>query len=309
MSTDNFLPDEATFAALGNLPDDEPVIMLNLLEFPGDGGAMYAKYGPYVLPQLQKRGAPDPLQRRRPRRRSQGRDTGTGSPSSYYPSRAAFLDMMADPDYQAGLKYRTAGLTRTVLYAFTQGRRPAAPPLDLVPTSGGDEIFVLNLLRFKPDGGREEYQKYGRVVGPMIRERGGNPALILNAQLPLVSEETWEDLYLVRYPSLDALRGMVATEDLAESQRGPAARPRPDLGVPYPLAPLNDGPGLRGPDVFHERLRFSDDQLPVNLADHLPRAAESLRHHDVVAGIRFAHGPCPRSVRMSLPASTWTYSS
>ncbi len=34
MSTDNFLPDEATLAALGNLPDDEPVIMLNLLEFP-----------------------------------------------------------------------------------------------------------------------------------------------------------------------------------------------------------------------------------------------------------------------------------
>lgn len=211
MSTDNFLPDEATFAALGNLPDDEPVIMLNLLEFPGDGGAMYAKYGPFVLPQLQKRGARI-LYNGAALADAPGAGHWDRVALAYYPSRAAFLDMMADPDYQAGLKYRTAGLTRTVLYAFTQGRQPAAPPLDLVPTSGGDEIFVLNLLRFKPDGGREEYQKYGRVVAPMIRERGGNPALILNAQLPLVSEETWEDLYLVRYPSLDALRGMVATE-------------------------------------------------------------------------------------------------
>lgn len=211
MSTENFLPDEATFAALGNLPDDEPVVMLNLLEFPGDGGESYGKYGRVVLPHIQKRG---------------GQILYNGAPLFdnavaghwdrvalvYYPSRAAFLDMMADPDYQVGLPYRTAGLKRTVLYAFTQGKAPGAPPLDAVTGDGDDEIFVFNLLRFKADGGREEYQKYGRVVVPMIRERSGSPALVLEAQLPLVSEETWEDLYLVRYPSLDSLRNMVTTE-------------------------------------------------------------------------------------------------
>jgi uncharacterized protein (DUF1330 family) len=46
----------------------------------------------------------------------------------------------------------------------------------------------------------------------MVQERGGSRALILDGQLPLVSEETWEDLYLVRYPTLEALQGMVATE-------------------------------------------------------------------------------------------------
>ena len=211
MSTDNFLPDEATFAALGDLPDDEPVVMLNLLEFPGDGGATYAKYGPFVLPQLRKRGAHilyngDVL----------ADDSKAGhwdrAALVYYPTRAAFLDMMADPDYQAGLQYRTEGLTRTVLYAFAQGNAPGAPALDAVTPAGDDEIFVLNLLRFKADGGREEYRKYGQVVGPMIRERGGSPALMLRAQLPLVSEETWEDLYLVRYPSLESLRDMVGTK-------------------------------------------------------------------------------------------------
>lgn len=211
MSTNNFLPDEATFAALGNLPDDEPVVMLNLLELADDGGESYAKYGRVVLPQLQKRGAHILYNGT-----ALFDDARAGHwdrvALACYPSRAAFLDMMADPDYQAGLPYRTAGLKRTVLYAFTQRQTPGAPPLDVVTGAGDDEIFVLNLLRFKPDGGREEYQKYGRVVLPMIRERSGSPALLLDAQLPLVSGETWEDLYLVRYPSLESLRDMVASK-------------------------------------------------------------------------------------------------
>jgi uncharacterized protein (DUF1330 family) len=109
------------------------------------------------------------------------------------------------------LPFRAAGLKRTVLYAFGQADNPMAPPIDVIPTDGSDEIFVLNLLRFKPEG-KAEYQKYAQVVGPMIAERGGRPALVLDAELPLVSEETWEDLYLVRYPELESLMGMVATD-------------------------------------------------------------------------------------------------
>lgn len=211
MGTENFLPDEATFAALGNLPDDEPVVMLNLLELADDSGESYGKYGRVVLPQLQKRGAHILYNGT-----ALSDDPAAGHWDRvalvYYPSRAAFLEMMADPDYQAGLPYRTAGLKRTVLYAFTQAKFPGAPPLDVVTAPGDEEIFVFNVLRFKPDGGRQEYQKYGQVVAPMIRELGGSPALVLRAQLPLVSDETWEDLYLVRYPSLEALGEMVASE-------------------------------------------------------------------------------------------------
>ncbi len=210
MSTDHlFMPDEAAFAALAEQPDDKPVVMLNLLEYADDGGESYAKYGRIAFPQITKRG---------------GRILYSGAPLIdnpasghwdrvilvFYPTRAAFLDMMADPEYQAGLPHRSVGLKRTVLYAFSQG--PDAPPLEPVPTQGGEEIFVLNLMRFKSDGGREEYQKYGDVVLPMVVERGGAPVVMLEAEVPLVSEEAWEDLYLVRYPTLDALQQMVATE-------------------------------------------------------------------------------------------------
>lgn len=164
-----------------------------------------------MLPQLQKRGA-HILYNGTPLSDDPAAGHWDRVALVYYPSRAAFLDMMADPDYQAGLPYRAAGLKRTVLYAFTQAKFPGAPALDSVTADGNDEIFGFNLLRFKADGGRQEYQKYARAVLPMIRERGANPALVLQAQLPLVSEETWEDLYLVRYPSLEALDEMVASE-------------------------------------------------------------------------------------------------
>jgi hypothetical protein len=58
MHTTDFMPDEATFAAFGELRDDEPVVMLNLLRFkPERGRGDYRKYGQEVMPMLLERGA------------------------------------------------------------------------------------------------------------------------------------------------------------------------------------------------------------------------------------------------------------
>lgn len=209
MQTTDFMPDETTLAALGELADDEPVVMLNLLEFIDDGQS-YARYGRTALPQIVKRG---------------GKILYSGLPLFddstaghwdrvilvYYPTRASFLDMMADPDYRVGLPHRTAGLKRTVLYAFTQNQN-VENPLEVVTTQGSDKIFMFNLLRFNPDGGREDYEKYSEVVMPMLHERGAERELYLDAQLPLVSDNTWEEIYLVRYPTTDVLQEIVATE-------------------------------------------------------------------------------------------------
>lgn len=234
MSTEDFLPDAQTFNSLGALPDDQPVVMLNLLKFPGDAGVSYAGYGRIALPQILKRG---------------GQILYAGEPVFddpqaghwdrvilvYYPSRASFLDMMADPDYQRGLPHRRAGLEKTVLYAFHQSDNPMAPPLEPVVVEGGDEIFVLNLMRFKAQG-RAEYQKYSQVVMPMVLERGGRPAYLLDAELPLVADQSWEDLYLVRYPNVESLQEMVATQAWqtanADRQRGL------DLTWAFPTRPL-----------------------------------------------------------------------
>ncbi len=109
MPSTDFMPDEETFAALGELPDDEPVVMLNLLEYADDGGASYAEYGRIAWPQIEKRGGKilysgAPL----------GDDSAAGHWDRlilvYYPTRAAFLDMMADHYYRSVLPHRSAGL-------------------------------------------------------------------------------------------------------------------------------------------------------------------------------------------------------
>jgi uncharacterized protein (DUF1330 family) len=213
MSDDTFLPDDAAFNALRQLPDDGPVIMLNLLEFADDGGEAYRRYGRIALPGIEKRGGAvlysgTPLM-------SEG---ATGQWDQViivsYPSRAAFLDMMADPAYRSGLQHRTAGLKRTQLHSFKQSDGTDLPlqPIQLgTGDAATDEIFVLNLLRFKKPGGRTAFESYGEVVRPMIAQRGGGPVLNLEGELPLVSDESWEQLILVRYPAISTLQEMVST--------------------------------------------------------------------------------------------------
>ena len=42
----------------------------------------------------------------------------------------------------------------------------------------GDQPFaMLNLLKFKPDGGKESYAKYGESVTPLVAKVGGKVPL------------------------------------------------------------------------------------------------------------------------------------
>ncbi len=99
--------------------DGEAVVMLNLLRFAGEEGrASYMRYAQAIAPALEKVG---------------GRTVYAGEcsttlvgPDSHdwdavlvvrYPSRAAFLEMVKDPDYQAITHLRSDGLEAAVLEA------------------------------------------------------------------------------------------------------------------------------------------------------------------------------------------------
>lgn len=99
--------------------DGGPVVMLNLLRFAGEEGrASYMRYAEAVLPELEKVGA---------------RTLYAGACSTQlvgaeghewdallvvrYPSRAAFLQMVKDPGYQAITHLRSEGLQAAVLQA------------------------------------------------------------------------------------------------------------------------------------------------------------------------------------------------
>lgn len=104
----------AAFAARAG--DGTPVTMLNLLAFKPDGGQeRYAEYGAAVTPIVEKLG---------------GRIVFAGAPAApllgeagwdlmvlvEYPSRQAFLDMVASEEYQAIGHLRTEALTRSELH-------------------------------------------------------------------------------------------------------------------------------------------------------------------------------------------------
>ena len=129
-------PGADALRALAGQPDDGPVQMINLLKFraraaypkgqkghepsggdAGSGAEAYARYGAVAMRKVAERGGHLVLLLRP--------ELGVvGSLGEWdqvaiveYPSRAAFLDMLGDPEYQAATVHRVAGLERTVLLA------------------------------------------------------------------------------------------------------------------------------------------------------------------------------------------------
>jgi uncharacterized protein (DUF1330 family) len=104
--------------------DDAPVVMLNLLAFQPDGGQKrYEEYGAAVAPLLEKAG---------------GRIVFVGAPATAllgddswdmvalveYPTRQAFLDMIASTEYQAVGHLRTEALAKGELHPMDVGEVP-----------------------------------------------------------------------------------------------------------------------------------------------------------------------------------------
>jgi uncharacterized protein (DUF1330 family) len=80
----------------------------------------------------------------------------------------------------------------------------------------GQPVVMLNLLRFKPDGGADRYGEYGRAIIPHLNRVGGEVVYFGDAATPLVSPDTdttWDAVLLVRYPNRQAFSAMVADPD------------------------------------------------------------------------------------------------
>ena len=96
-------------------------------------------------------------------------------------------------------------------------------------------VFMINLLKFNPDGGYERYQQYGREVQPhlnrvggVIRYAGGGPFSIIGD-----SERPWWDAILVvEYPNPQAFVDMVTDAEYQKiHEHRAAALERGDLIV------------------------------------------------------------------------------
>lgn len=73
-------------------------------------------------------------------------------------------------------------------------------------------IVMLNLLKFKPDGGAESYEQYSEVAGRLVTEIGGRVLYYGSQKMPVIGHEEWDAMLLVQYPSRAAFLSMTSDE-------------------------------------------------------------------------------------------------
>ncbi len=66
-------------------------------------------------------------------------------------------------------------------------------------------IVMLNLLKFKPDGGREKYAKYAEAVEPILKKLGARIIFSGRAEFCLIGNGDWDAIGLVEYPKKQTL--------------------------------------------------------------------------------------------------------
>jgi len=99
-------------------------------------------------------------------------------------------------------------------------------------------VLMVNLLKFKAQGGLESYLRYGREVAPhlervgaAIRYAGTAPAVIIGEG----ERPWWDAILIVEYPTPQAFIDMVTTPEYAKVHEHRAALAhRDDRGAAEP---------------------------------------------------------------------------
>lgn len=75
----------------------------------------------------------------------------------------------------------------------------------------GAPVVMLNLLSFRPEGGRERYEEYGAAVAPLLDKAGGRIVFFGEPAPALLGEESWDWVVLVEYPTRQAFLDMIGS--------------------------------------------------------------------------------------------------
>lgn len=69
-------------------------------------------------------------------------------------------------------------------------------------------IVMVNLLKFKPDGGQAEYAQYAAKIQPILKKIGAEVIFAGAGKVTLLGGAFWDSVGLVRYPNKMALLQM-----------------------------------------------------------------------------------------------------
>jgi uncharacterized protein (DUF1330 family) len=112
----HILPTEEQFENLHAIPDDAPLVMVNMLRFKPEGGeALYDRYSQLALKILDKIGA-SVIYYGSDIQTFIGEDAWDVILLVQYPSRSVFVKMLADNEYLEVSQHRTEALEDSRLY-------------------------------------------------------------------------------------------------------------------------------------------------------------------------------------------------
>jgi uncharacterized protein (DUF1330 family) len=80
-------------------------------------------------------------------------------------------------------------------------------------------IVMVNLLKFKANGGREEYRKYGLKVLPIFERIGARILFAGEAKMCLIGNGDWDQIALVEYPNKTALIKLAVSAEYRAAQK------------------------------------------------------------------------------------------
>ena len=80
-------------------------------------------------------------------------------------------------------------------------------------------VVMLNLLKFKPNGGRESYGKYSESFLKIMKEKGVRVIYVGKCEMPVIGDEDWDQVLLVEYPSRAVFLEMGRNKEYQEAAR------------------------------------------------------------------------------------------
>ena len=87
----------------------------------------------------------------------------------------------------------------------------------------GEPVVMLNLLRFRPDGGRKRYFEYLNMAQPLFARYGAEIIFAGDGATPLAAgaAHAWDRVALVRYPTRRAVSDKIADPEYPSADHCP----------------------------------------------------------------------------------------
>ena len=74
-------------------------------------------------------------------------------------------------------------------------------------------IYYINMLKFKPEGGRESYQRYLEEGAEVFERVGAKIFFRASIAFPVIGEDEWDEIIIVEYPGIPAWLEMIRDEE------------------------------------------------------------------------------------------------